>query len=98
MEHSSRRNLHDRENDLRAFERFDCVIGKTKKAVSRLHSLFFVWRVLLAAEAEAGTVLAAAGIIAPAAAAKDQVDPKDALDIASAALIAAAAEQEKQEP
>ena len=47
--------------------------------------------VLLAAEAEALRVLAAA-TATRAAATKDQVDPKNGFDVASAALIAAAAE------
>ena len=43
---------------------------------------------LLAAKAEVGSVLAAA----TATAAEDQIDPEDGLDVAAAALIAAAAE------
>ena len=46
---------------------------------------------LLAAEAEVGSVLATAPA-ASARAAKDQVDPEDGVDVAPAALIAAAAE------
>ena len=45
---------------------------------------------LLAAEAEVRSVLAPAA--ATAAAIEEQVDPEDGLDVASAALIAAAAE------
>ena len=51
---------------------------------------------LLAAEAEVRSVLAPAA--ATAAAIEEQVDPEDGLDVASAALIAAAAEQEQKQP
>ena len=47
---------------------------------------------LLAAEAEVRSILAAAATAASAAAIQEQIDPDDGLDIASAALIAAAAE------
>ena len=45
---------------------------------------------LLATETEVRSLLAAAS--APAAAREDEIDPQDGLDVASAALITAAAE------
>ena len=56
----------------------------------RRHPLFR--ELLLAAESEAGSFFATAAAASVSAAAEDQIDPKDALDIAAAALIAAAAE------
>ena len=85
--------LHEVQHRLRHRRNIICL--QTNKKRPKDSSFRSLWirgsRALLAAEAEVRSFLAGAPA-APAAAGEEQIDPQDGLDVASAALIAAAAE------